>query len=385
MALTLSSLISTQTKAEILTKGLQVAQSVGLTVTSWAVGDPTRSLYHYLAELLETLELAVVEYCKAGFLDHAEEDWLTLAAEQLYGVERIEATYASTTVTLTNGGGGLYEFGVGDITFKNSTTGATYHNTSSGTLAAGIGNTLDMDVVADEAGADSAALATEIDTLVTTLPDVTCSNTSAATAIDAESDLDLRERCRDKLGALSPNGPKDAYDYVARNQGLTGTTAVTRTRVFATSTTGSVTVHLAGPSGAVGAGDVTAVEAAILEWATPLCVTPIVVSATNLTLPVTYQLWLYSSVGETTATIETAVADALAAMLQGRPIGGDIIPPSADGYIYHSMIESTIRAVYPGHAFRCVVTSPASDTLLAAGQVAVLGAVTPTVALVVPP
>ena len=104
---TLTDMLTTETKAAIYARGLAVAQALGLNVTSWVAGDPTRSLYHFLSNILETLEIQVAGYVSSGFLDYATGNWLTLLAEQLYGVTRTEATYASTTVRLTNGGGGL--------------------------------------------------------------------------------------------------------------------------------------------------------------------------------------------------------------------------------------------------------------------------------------
>jgi phage-related baseplate assembly protein len=373
--LTLSSLFTRATKTQIYQTGLDVATSLSLPVTSWLAGDPTRSLYHYLAEILDVLEGNVVEYLKAGFLDYAEGDWLTVLAYEVYNVTRVEATYAETSVTLTNGGGGIYVIEAGDLTFSNTTTGKTYHNTSGGTLSAM--GALDVDVTADEAGSDSSAAAAEIDALVTVLLGVTCSNATAAVGIDEEGDDSVKSRCRDKLGALSPNGPADAYDSVAKDSELTGTTAITRTRTIADSETGDVTVYLAGPSGAVSEENRALVETALLTYATPLTVTLTVLSATNVDIDITYEIWVYSSVGETEADIESAIEEALIAAFRERPIGGDVIDTET-GRIYLSWIESKIRETFD-EIFRVEVTVPAGDTDLAISEVAAVGTVTPTV------
>ncbi len=383
----LSSLLVKETKTALYTKALAIATSIGLPVTSWQPGDPTRSNYHYLSEILAQLELTVAEYIAAGFLDHATGNWLTLLAHQVFGVTRTDATFATTTVVLSNGGGGVYTLaptaGGTVVTFKNTSTGKTYRNTTGGTLASGPGTTLSVTVVADEAGSGSTAAALAIDALVTTLLGVTVSNADAATGIDAESDAALRQRCRDKLGSLSPNGPKDAYNYVARNSTLTSTTAINRSRSVGNTTTGVTTLYLAGPSGAVGEPDRALVETAILKWSTPLCITPTVVSATGVSIPVTYELWLYTSVGQTTAQVKTAVLNALAAMMLLQPIGGNVIAGS--GAIHKSLIESTIRGVYPLHAFRVTVAAPAGDTALTIGQVGTLGADTGTITFISDP
>lgn len=393
----LASLLIQETKERLYAKALEIAVAVGLPVTSWGDGDPTRSLYHILTDKLSVIEGIRKAYIAAGFLDfaveYAEETgdtrWLKITAKQIFNVDVTEATAASTTVTLTNGGGGEFTIEPGALTLKNSTTGATYTNTTGGTLLSGPGTTLDVDVVANEAGSASSASALEIDELVTTLLEVTCSNATAAVGIDEESPQNVAARCRAKTGVLSPNGPRDAYVYVAQTPEMTGTTGVTRARSIGDSDTGDVALYIAGPSGAVSSDDRDAVETAILAHATPLCITPDVDSATGVTIDVTYQLWLYSSVGLTENEVLEEVEDELERMFAARPIGGDVIA-NQPGRIYHSMIESTIRNTpkIRDHAFRVSLTAPAGDTDLQldqiAGEVAVLGAVTGTITFVEP-
>lgn len=389
--ITLASLLVQATKAELYQKALDVAVAVGLPVTSWQAGDPTRSLYHFQSEVLSTLEGVAVEYISAGFLDFAVEraketgdsTWLKLLAKQVFGVDVIEATFASTACTLTNASGSVYVIEPGDLTAKNTSTGKTYHNTTGGTLSSGPGATLSLTFEADEAGSDSSAGASEIDDLVTTLLGVTITNPTAAVGIDEEAPDAVAVRCRAAPASVSPNGPRDAYVYVALKPELTGTTAVTRARSFGDSNTGIVTVYLAGPSGAISSADRALVETAILKYATPLCITPVVLSAVNLVIAPTYQLWLYSSVGKTTQEVKDAVEEALQEMFLARPIGGDVIG-SDPGRVYHSMIESTIRGVFPDHCFRVSLTTPAGDTDLLASNVAVLGAITATITFVEP-
>ncbi len=375
---TLTSMLITETKAALYARGLAVADALGISTTSWAAGDPTRSLYHFVAEGLEALEVNVAGYMASGFLDHAEGDWLTILAEQVYRVTRVEATFATVTIKLTNAGGGLYVVEDGDVVVKDSTGGMTYTNTEGGTLASGAGEELELSFTADLAGSDGTAAAGDIDTLVTTMLDVTCTNDLAAVGLDAESDADLRTRCRAKLGMLSAAGPRDAYNFVVRSSDLTGVSDITRSRTVGDTTTGVVTVYVASASGAAAGASVTAAQAAVEEWAAPVCITPTVTNASVVSVPVTYEIWMYDSVGELTADIEAAIETALGVMFAGRPIGGDVISPATTGKLYQSLITSTIKAVYPSDTFRVVVTAPAGDTALTIGQVATLGAVTCT-------
>lgn len=389
----LATLLVQETKAAIYAKGLAVATTLSLPVTSWSVGDPTRSLYHFVSEILSTLEGVAVGYIASGFLDFAvaaaEADdsnrpWLILLAEQVYGYDTTEATYATTTITLTNNAGGFYpDILSGDLTFRSSATGKTYHNTSSGTLNSGPATTLVLDIVADEPGSASSAGAGEIDEMVTTLLEVTCSNATAATGLDAESPASVATGCRAKLGALSPNGPRSAYEYVATRPALTGTTNVTRARSIGDSATGDVTLLLAGPSGGVAGADVTLVQTAIERWATPLCITPTASTAVNHVIAPTYELWLYDTVGKEDAEIKALVEASLQSIMLARPISGDIIPPAA-GAVYHSLLESAIASPFPGEVFRVALTSPAGDTAIAWNEVPVLGTVTPTAVHLIP-
>lgn len=384
MTVSLATLLVQETKAAIYNTAIGVARALGLPVSSWQAGDPTRSLYHLESELLARLEVVVVGYIQSGFLDYATGDWLKVKADQDFGVTVPEATYATTDVTLTNTSTNYFpDIEAGDVVVRNSTTGKTYTCTTGGTLASGVGETLTLTVVADEAGSDSSAAAGEIDELVTTMTGVTVTNASAAVGTDEQDAAVTRQQCRDRLGRLSPNGPKEAYSDVARDSELTGTTAVTRVRAFPDSDTGDVLIYLAGPSGAVAEADRALVEDAILTWATPLCITPTVASVAAVAIDITYEAWVYKSKNKTAAEIAEDVEAALEQMFAAAPIGGDIIPPAESGSMYLSLIESTIRSA--AQAFRVTLSAPSGDTALTNGQVAAVGTVTATVNLVVDP
>jgi hypothetical protein len=378
---TLAELLPTETKEAIYARGLAVATTLGLPVTSWAAGDPTRADFHFISEIMSLLEGYVANYVAAGFLDlcaadSAKYQWLVRLAEQVYGYTATEANYATCTLRLTNGSGAEYVIEAGDITCKVPGTEVTYHNTSGGTLVSGVGNTLDLDIVCDVAGSDGTAGIGDITELVTNLLDVTISNTTAAVGVDEESASSIVANCRAKLGSLSPNGPADAYDYAARV--LSGAANVTRTRVLDDSTTGDVTVYCASSTGAASVADVALAEDAIYASATPLCITPNVLAATNKTQAVTYTIWLYDSVGKTGAEVEAAIELALADLFAARPIGGDIIAPATTGKLRRSLIIAAIRAVYPDHVIDVQVATPAADVSLTIAEVPVLGTVTCT-------
>lgn len=373
MTLSVTSLFSVETAATLLDKGFAVAQALGLPVTSWRAGDPTRSLYHYMAEILGAFEGTAANYIKAGFLSSATGDWLEVLAKEVYNVDKQQATAAAAPLTLTNTGGGFYEWDAGDLTFKASVTQKTYHSTSALSLGPGESGVVSWE--ADEAGSDYSVAEDEIDELVTTALGVEITSSEAAVANDAQTDDSLRETCLASIGMLSPNGPADAYRFVATTSALTGTTEVTRASVVADDDTGDVTVYIAGSAAAVSDPSRVLVEDAIAEWATPLCITPTVISATAVSFALGVTVYIRDTVNMTSDAVEEAIEDAVAALAATIKIGGNA------GFLHLSLLVATIKAVFPDHIYNVIVNSPFTNVALSASQFPVLAAA-PTIAVV---
>jgi phage-related baseplate assembly protein len=218
--------------------------------------------------------------------------------------------------------------------------------------------------------------------MVTSLLNVTCSNPASLVGLDTETDAALRVRCSEKLGALSPMGPWDAYAYAARNaHRSTGEPCgVTRTRTLKDGF-GNVTLIVASASGPVTGtiGDQTtdlgAVDEAVQQLAAPLAVTAHTESATIVTTGVTYELWAYNTSGQSNAQIDDSVEAKLIAFTAMQPVGGNTLLPA---------IKSAIASVLP-QIFHVVVTVPGGDVALTNRQVMVLGTVTGTIHQVASP
>jgi phage-related baseplate assembly protein len=376
VSFSITDLFSVTTKARVYDLALSIAAGLGLPVTSWRAGDPTRSVYHVLAEEIETRDITASTYAKSGFLDSSEGDWLTLLADQVYNVQREEATAAADTLVLTNTEGGVYSWDAGDLVFRSSANGKTYHNTTSGTLSE-VGETIEVGFVADEAGSDSALAEDELDEIVTAMPGVDITSSGAASAADAEEDEALRVRCRASTGALSPNGPSDAYSFVATTSALTGNTETDRVYVDAESTTGDVTVYCAGSDGAVSGAAITAVTDALARYATPLTVTLNVVAATEVTQNVDVDVVLKASLGLAQATAEAAIAQAIEDMINVYPVGG------VSGFFYRDAIRGAIFSVYgPVDTVNIDVNTPAAPVAMAVDEVLVPGTITVSVSFV---
>lgn len=391
---TLDDLLSTSSTTEIFDFMVDLAGQLGLPTTSWEEGDVTLTEYYTSADLAASRDRILQKYIAAGFLDliaglakdgvAGAYDWLVLLADQMYGYTAATATFASTFVTFENTGGGLYQDqAAGDVTIRSSTSGKTYQitNETPFTIGSGPGFVIeDIPVTADEAGSDSSAAAGEIDELVTSLLGVTVTNPSFAVGTDAESVDSIVQGCREKLGTLSviEGPPEDAYDSVAKDSSLTGTTAVSRSRTYADSDTGEVEQYIAGPSGELSSEVVAAVEQAVVSYAVPLALaTYSLSSAVNLVQAVTYRLWLYDSIKLTQAEIEQLVEDGLLEFFRQRPIGGDFIAGDTTGRIYTSAIAGTIKALFdPADFISVAIVSPATDPSVVKNEVPVMGLVT---------
>jgi hypothetical protein len=365
------SMFTPETAASIYKSGFELMAALNVAVTTWREGDPTRAVLNYIAEVIENRDLVISSYIRSGFLSWAEGGWLTLHAKEIYGIERDEAEYATSTVTIQNTSGAHYTWDAGALRFSSSTSGATYRSTSGGTLA-GPGY-LDIDVIADEPGSSSSAGTDEIDTLLTPFLGVSMYSSTIAVGQDEQSDASLRTQCRAALGALSPNGPPDAYEYVCVTEALTGDTEITKATSDGNTSDGTVAVWVAGASGPVSSGALALAQDAVEAWATPLCVTPTVQNATSIDVNLTATV---SGTG-VPATIEDDVESALAAMLAEIPIGKDGEP----GLLALSALYSLIQGVLVDSGVAgatATITVPSGNVTATAGQNLVVGTVSVT-------
>ena len=373
--LALDSLLKPVTPDQAEASILAVAASLGLPVTAWQKGGVARSIILILATVYAGFSAVVAMAVGGGLLDYAVGGWLTLLVRNVYGVERIEATFATGAhaVQLTNAGGGLYVIAPDDLTFSATVGGEKklYRNTSGGTLLPGPGSVLLLDVQAVEVGAASSAVPGAIDTIETTLLGVTCTNLIAVLGQDVEADPALRERARESLGALSPNGPKAAYSYVAKSAKRAdgSSCGVTRVRIPTPPGDGSLIVYVASKTGAISgtigdlATDLGRINADIQAKVVPEGVGPVtVVSAVEHPISPLADVYYLSSSGLTDSDVQSLANDALKEYFPKVPIGGYVIPPGT-GEVPSSALVTAIEAS-SAHIIKAVV---------AGGDVALLG------------
>lgn len=386
MTATLESLITPATRDEMLETLLAIAALLDAPTTSWIEGDPTLTQFMTFGQKCADLSQVSVEIAKGGFGDLLPSDgWADIWALSRFKVTRIPATEATGAVDLVcdaTAAGDTYD--PGEIIIAHITTHKTYRNRDvvvvvpSTTIA-------DVPFVADEPGIASNAAPATLTVMVSSLIGVTSSNPESLVGTDKETTPKLVERARSSLGSFSPNGPKDAYNYVATTPFLPdGTelsntsTPITRTRTVVDEATGELAVYLATAAGAPTAPDVAIVQTAIDAYAEPWGTTATAIASTEVVQAVTYQTWVKDS-QLTAAQLEASIGVALALYFSLLDLGGDVVPPD-DGRLYVEALEQVI-----GHAAvgitRVIVSVPAAAVVLAPNEVAVLGTITPTVTL----
>lgn len=362
---TVAQLTTPLTVAEVTAAIYAALASEGVNVTIWTAGAPLRTLIAGLAIVLAAFSSLQAALAKMSFLALARGSWLTLVAFYVYGVTRDPGSFATGSLTLTNGAGGVFAYDPFTVTFSNGSK--TYKNVTAIVLASMGAQTITIQ--ATELGSGSSAGAATITTLVTPMPGVTCSNAAALVGTDEESDETLRLRCSEKLGTLSPNGARDAYAFVARSavRADGSSIGVTRVRTIADGI-GGIDAYFAtasgGITGTVGdlSTDLGIIDDDLQTQVVPLAITLRSDTATAQEIVCTYELWIPSTNTQTDDEVKADVDTALAAFLASRPIGGDEITPP-DGYVYTSALADVIGTAIPG-TIRRDMTLPAADVAI---------------------
>ena len=347
MALPIDQLTAPLTEEDVKQSLYNLMVAAGLPVTSWIAGSVIRTMIAVVAKTYATFTTILANLTKAEFLDLAESFWLTLLAKFVYNVDRIPSGFATGTETLINSGGAIYSFDPGDVIFKNSVTNKTYFNVDAFTLNPA--EEKDIDIQAFEAGPDSTAAIGQINSLVTELLGVSVSNPGVLVGTSEEKDPDLRIRCRNALGALSPNGPLDAYNFFAKSTARPDGTIITvnRVKVSADSSTGVVQVYLADPDGPLDSADVTLIDENIQQKCVPIAVTAIIDNAVAVVVNLTIQAWFTKTINNTVQSITDAINTSLTNTFAVYPIGGLSLTEGGQGYLWADKVKGAVEGADP--------------------------------------
>lgn len=365
MVASVSELIVPRTADAIVTEQLAVLDAEDFPVTSWQSGSAPRDLVKADATAMARLDANVANLAKAAFLDDAEGDWLTLLAASRFDNDRVLATYTEGYVRVAcASGAGPHTISAAQLLITDGTRRLRSTNTASVTIASG--SYQDIKVRAETAGDDynSIAVGATLAIVSPALAGLSVTNPVYASGTwitlagaDDESDVSLRARCRARWGTLGRGANDAAYRYLART-GHAYEAQVTRAYVVWGAGDGTLTVYLAGPTGAVSGTVVTAVQAWI-DANKPGTDNATVASVTAV--PVTVSGTIYLPAAHDSTANRALATDALSAYFAGLDVGQD---PDL-GAIYH--------ALYSAAGITDIdLTSPSGDTAVNNGQVATL-------------
>lgn len=351
---TLSDLVSSKTKTEVLDQIVALLRLGNFPTASWLPFSLGRHLFETLASYLADQTSLVAALAKGGFLDDAEGAWLTLLAKSLFNEDRKAAVATRGKVRLTDATGtGPYAVTAGQWWVRNTSRTRTWKVIAAATIPAG--SYVDVDVEAESPGAAwNAPVGTITELVAPGGTGVTVSNPALDTGTwittqgaDEESDTDLRQRCRDKWSTVGSGSDEGAFRYWATSS----SSEITRVKVAASTTDGSVAVTIAGPSGPVSSDALTLARATV-DAKRPLCCAASVDHAVTQTESVAGTLYLNAGANadETLAAVKAAI-DAYAS---GLDIGGTVV---------RSRLIAAAHSVSGVRSF--ALTSPGADLALA--------------------
>lgn len=369
MPLTFADLIRLRTRDELRDALLGELATRGFPVTSWGLGGVARTLVEGVAQGTADLWLGVAAIARGMLLDYAEGDWLTELARSHYDVPRIEATRAEGYIRLTAvPGAGPYNLAAASVVVSDGTR--LYRSTNAATLVLPAGGFVDVPVRADGAGS-AYNVPTVTGLVVPALAGVDATSPAYGGGAtwrtrdgrDAETDADLRTRCRSRWSTLGRGATADAYVYLATT--APAAAGVTRARVVVGPGDGTLTVYLATTSGVASLLEAAAVQTH-LNGQHPVTDVPTATPATAI--PVTVTLTVRTP--DTSSTNAARVGDALSALQRSLGLGARVDV----GALYHAAYHATgVRDV--------TLSSPTADVVVADNEVAVLSW---TVTLVAP-
>jgi Baseplate J-like protein len=347
---------------------LSILETTGLKPRSWREGGSLRTILRIVASTFAAFSSLQAGFIRGAFLELSEGVWLTLLAFYVYGVTRREATFATGEVTLTNSGGGNYTFAAGQLRVFNPTTKKAYTNVNAFTLAPLA--TQKTSIVAAELGSASSSPAGAISDLETQYDGVSVTNEDPVVGLDAATDPELRQLCRDKRAGRSVYGPRGAYAYAVRSTTRAdGTPAnINRLSISPSSSTGIVTIYIASPTGAPDAGDIALVLDSVNKLARADTATASVLPAVTHAIARTLTVWAEKRPGLSASDLESMVAAKLLSLNATYPIGG-IPKTGTQGYLYASTIDGTAKGT---HEAIYAVDGVGTDVALAANEVAIL-------------
>lgn len=382
MAASITSLLSTWVKTPTLTSLYTLLGAVFGAPLALQPGEPVAALLDTMVgwAVDDVLNPIVLPALQSAFLDYAYGPWLELRAWTDFNRPKIQQIAGTQTFVLENRGSFSGTIAAGAIRVSSTgnatplSKGATYTNTTSGTLIAYTGTppypTVSLVFEADAAGSASNAQTGDF-ALYPTPPTKAPINifvqqvNGPIQGADTETDPNLILRLKAVPTQLSPTPPRQAYQAVALDpagsltrRGITppttwgnGAPAITRVRVVCPGNA-AITVYLASASGPA-AGDSSTPDSDVYKafLAITLVLNPfgtstilvLAASANALSLgSITLEVDREANV---TATEAAATAQAaLTAYFSTLPIGGQRLIAGGQGYVFVKAVLAVLGA-----------------------------------------
>lgn len=291
MTLSLSALLRDKTAAEFLDQILAVLRANGFPVDAWQSGGNGRTLAKCEAAALLEFWRTVQAIARGAYLDDATGDWLTVHALSRYAVERAPSVFTRGSVLLScSAGAGPYTIAAGALLVSDGIR--RFRSVNLAPVVVPSAGSVSVEVMAESAGslynvapgAITRLLAPSLAGLSVSNPVVSGGTWISRAGSEGESDVELRQRCRDKWATLGAGATLEAYRYIVRSTpGFES--ELTRVSLYPGAGNGRLTLWLAGPSGPSG-GVAVAAAAARVATRKPVTDTPTVIPAVALPVPI---------------------------------------------------------------------------------------------------
>lgn len=343
-----------------------------LPTTAWQPFSVPATLTDIDAQAISDLEDLVCAIGRGGILDLAEGEWLTLLAANVYGLTRIPASGAIVSLKATNSTASAIPITTGGVVVRDA-LGHRYKSYEAVSVPAN--GSANAPFIALEAGNASNTVQAPL-TLETTVAGLSLSlRDDASTAglveagRDAETDEELRQRCKGRWTSLAKAANSDGYASAV----ISGVPTITRAVAFGSPTRpGVVEIAVANAAGTATDAEIAAAEAAVAVIL-PTCIDAEVHGCSTVTVALTASVDVQT--GYKDAAI-TAIDEAFSDLLSSTPIGGFQV--GSRRILSREAIIAAIMSA-PG-VVDCEVSAPASDVSLSVGQVPTKGTVSLTVA-----
>src|SRR5580698_2634287 len=166
-----ATLLAPVTAAQARASAVSKLVNYGIPANNWVQGGVFSTLLTVICWLFASFTQVVTAAINGMFLGTASGGWLTALAYYVYGVTRQQATFGTTSYTLTNTAGGVYTFEPGQAVFQCGLNNNLFTNVGAFTLAAGTPgspSTATFTIQAKASGSLGGAPAGQITTLVST-------------------------------------------------------------------------------------------------------------------------------------------------------------------------------------------------------------------------